>query len=275
MASAQTSLGARVREARLLHGLTLSQVGDQLGLANGNFVGMVERGERNPSDDTVMALASVLGLPSRELLTLKYAGNSRTRIGSLLKPPEPRYGRLRRFMLGTCQSPSSIAAEFSLGPYTTTERLLWQILLEQLVLPEVDSDGFAPRRLREYIASWRRRKRRNPSARLDAAWFEREAELFVPWARSRFEGWTADLDALTMTLKRSAADDDQSVLKLVPTTDVGVQSTSNLAPDLASLLLAEGLHADDVDEIVTLVDLKKRRRARAALTKEKNIKDHE
>lgn len=270
MPSDHTSLGARIREARLLLGLTLAQVGDQLGLANGNFVGMVERGERNPSDDTVMALADVLKVPSRELLTLKYAGSSRSKVGTLLEPEEPRYARLRRFMLGTCQAPSVIASEFSRGRHTTLERLIWRVLLDHLVIPQVDSDGFAPRRLREYVASWRRRQRRDPSTQLDAAWFEREAELFVPWARSRFEGWTADLDALTVTLVRTAAADDREVLSLVPPTGDVTPGPSAPTPDLASLLIAEGLHADDVDEIVTLVDLKKRRRARAAASNEKN-----
>ena len=62
------TLGSVLKQRRKQLGLTLARVGTALELANGNFVGMVERGERTPSDGKLLRLAEVLELDGREPL---------------------------------------------------------------------------------------------------------------------------------------------------------------------------------------------------------------
>ena len=266
--SAPSPLGVRVKERRRELGLTLAQVGDRLGLANGNFIGMVERGERLPSDARLIALASVLELDGRALLTLKYEARPQSAVSDLLAPPPAELPRLRRFLLGTCLSPGAMATELERGERTAIERVIWQGLLEYVVLPELDRDRHAPKRLRDRLTAWRRRRRSDPLLAVDPWWFEEEAEVFVPWARSRFRSWDLDLATLTMRIQHSESPTDVSTLPLIDRELRermlrAVRTDSPKAASLEDVLHAEGLLEDDVDEIVALVAIKRRRAARA------------
>lgn len=55
------SFGAKVRDMRLKLGLTQFDLADRCGLDR-NYIGMLERGERNPSYLTMLRLAEGLGL---------------------------------------------------------------------------------------------------------------------------------------------------------------------------------------------------------------------
>ena len=267
--SATNHLGHHVKERRRELGLTLAQVGDKLGLANGNFIGMVERGERLPSDARLLDLAGILELDGRSLLTLKYEDNPSSAVGDLLAPPPPELPRLRRFLLGTCGSPRAMAGELERGERTAIERVIWQSLLEYVVLPELERDRHAPRRLRDRIARWTRRRRADPLLAVDPWWFEEEAEVFVPWARSRFRSWDLDLATLTLTIQHSDSPTDVSTLRLVDRDlrERMLKAVRTSAPaagaTLEESLRAEGLMDDDVDEILALVAIKLRRAARA------------
>lgn len=59
---------ARLRAARLAQGLTQEGLGERADLS-WNYIGQVERGERNISVDNMDALAQALGVELHELLT--------------------------------------------------------------------------------------------------------------------------------------------------------------------------------------------------------------
>ncbi len=265
MAERSSPLGRRLKAQRRLLGLTLADVGQRLGLANGNFVGMVERGERAPSDDRLLVLADVLGLPSRDLLALKYEGDARSQVGQLLAPVPATLPRLRRFMLGTCATEANLRTEFERGARTTLERLVWRGLLHHVVLPSLDADSLAPRRLQDHVAAWQRRLRRDPEAPLDDGFFEQHADLFVPWARTRFREWGLDLETTTLRIEHRPG--DTTLVSFGPVTPAAAApSAGDPRSALVGALRGLGLLDEDIDEIVTLVELKSRRRAREGAT---------
>ena len=57
--------GDRLRELRLENNLTQQQLAEKINLST-NFIGMVERGERNTSIDKVFKLARVLNLSLKD-----------------------------------------------------------------------------------------------------------------------------------------------------------------------------------------------------------------
>lgn len=63
----QIAFGARLRELRHDRLLTLEQVAEEAGLHH-NYVGSVERGERNVSLFNIWRIANALGLPAAALL---------------------------------------------------------------------------------------------------------------------------------------------------------------------------------------------------------------
>lgn len=64
---AATTLGRRLRQARLARGWTQAELGERLGLEDSNSgaprVSRYERGERMPDEQTMEALAKALDLP--------------------------------------------------------------------------------------------------------------------------------------------------------------------------------------------------------------------
>ena len=221
---------------------------------------MVERGERLPSDDRLIRLAELLELSDRELLALKYEATERSQVGRLLAPPTPELPRLRRFLLGTCRHRRSVKEEFEHARRGTLERAVWQAVMSHVVLPELDADRFAPRRLRERVEAWRRHRRREPSAPLEARWFEDHADLFVPFARGLIDGWSWEPAALTLRIDRSTPPKETVEVRLVAGSPP--PRTGPAPEDLSTLLTAQGLAEDDIDELITLVELKRRRAAR-------------
>ena len=197
----RTALGDLLRRRRKEAGLTLAEVGEALGLANGNFVGMVERGERLPSDDALPDWSRVLGLPLRDLLALKYEASPSSRVGALLAPPPPEHPRLRRLLLDRCDSRDVVEPEFDAHAFGALERLAWGAVLHGVLVPAADDDPASPLRVREQLGFWRARLRRDPNAPLETWWFEREADLVVPWARSCLRGWDWDAGRLTLTVQ--------------------------------------------------------------------------
>ena len=251
-------------------GLTLGDIGAALGLANGNFVGMVERSERMPADERLIQLAEILQLNVRELLSLKYQQARGSAAEVLLGPPSPQLPRLRRLLLGTCENRDEMAAEFALGERTAIERVVLLALLEYVFLPGLTKDRFAPKTLRDRVRSYQRRSKGEP---LDPWILEEEAETFLPWARESLVGWAFDVSSLTLRIRHSDSPGDVSTVPLVDRelrqrmlAAAGPPSATNsdpLAPSLSELLSAEGLSEGDVEEILELVEFKKMRSARS------------
>jgi transcriptional regulator with XRE-family HTH domain len=267
-------LGVVLKERRKALGLTLAQVGAALDLANGNFVGMVERGERMPSDLKLLQVAKVLELNGRRLLALKYESTRGSGVPSLLKPPDPELPRLRRLLLDTCGNRSAMEKELALGERTALERVIFHALYEYVFVPAFDSDRHAPKRLKRKLAAFTKRRKSNPLVELDPWWFEEEAQDFAPWGREQLVSWTFDLATLTLRIRHSDEPGDVSTLPLVPgelreRMLLSVREESRRAAaarertDLAGALRAEGLQEDDVEEILALVAIKKARVARS------------
>ncbi len=264
MSSKRPTLGSVLKAKRQELRLTLNQVGAALGLANGNFIGMVERGERMPGDDRLLELAKVLQLDGRELMTLKFRGSrGGTAARILLEPPRAELPRLRRLLLATCAEPDAMRIELERGERTAVERLIFQTLLEYVFLPGIERDRQAPKRLRDRVIKALRK-----GQAIDPWWFEEEAEGFLPWARQEFVTWRFDLPTLTVHVRHSdETDADVSSVTLVDRElrERMLDSVAS-APEatLERLLAEEGLGPDDVEEIVALVAFKKARAARSA-----------
>jgi len=262
MAASPPALAFLLKTRRKELELTLGDIGASLGLANGNFVGMVERGERLPSDDRLLQLAEVLELDGREMLGLKYQEARSTAAKVLFAPPAPEHPRLRRFLLECCENRDRMGAEFALGERTALERVVLQALLAYVFLPALESDRLAPRTLRERV---RNVVRKAPEQPLDPWVLEEEAEYFVPWARQNLKSWAFDLPTLTLRIRHSADPGDISTLPLVDRelrdrmlASVDPSPPSRNAPvTLADLLAAEELSESDVQEILDLVEFKK------------------
>ena len=259
-------LAATLKTRRKAMKLTLGDVGAALGLANGNFVGMVERGERMPSDDRLVAMAELLQLNGRDLLEMKYRQARGAAADLLLGQPKPEHPRIRRLLLATCDNKDEMQREFELGDRTALERVVLQAMLEYVFLPALTSDRFAPKRLRERVRSYLRRHRDEP---LDPWLLEEEAELFVPWAREHLAGWSFDLPTLTIHLRHSGSPEDVSTIPLVDrelrnrmlasVEDRRDEPVQALGRSLEEILRAEGLSESEVSEIVDLVEFKKLR----------------
>ena len=61
-------LGGRIREIRKSHGMTQEDLGDKAGL-NPNYVGYVERGEKNMTVKNILVISRALGVPMAELFS--------------------------------------------------------------------------------------------------------------------------------------------------------------------------------------------------------------
>jgi len=267
-------LSRALKEARKSLRLTLSDVGAALGLANGNFVGMVERGERSPSDEKLLALAQVLKLDGRSLLAMKYKAGHPAAFNLLLQPPKPLYPRLRRLMLSTCENPAAMTEEFEQAACGLVENLVFRALLDHIILPALHADPYAPRQLRERIAEV---GDAHPGQSLAAATLETQAETFIPWAKGELPmlSWRLDPLELCLYLSRGAEANQRWQLSLCRQGDelqgaakgsagpTGTAEGSSGAASLAETLARQGLVDDEVREILDLVEWKKARRKRS------------
>lgn len=262
-----------LRTRRLAKGLTLNEMGKRLQLANGNFIGMVERGERLPSDGKLLDMAKVLELDGRELLALKYRQIPDSAVHRLFSPPDPRHKHIRRMLLETCTNRDEMAREFNLGEKTTLERIVFGYLVDFVFLDALPDSRELPT-LRKRMAEFSRRRARDPEATFDAWWFEEEADAFLAFARLQFVGWSLDLLELTLTIQHSDSPTDRSVIPLIDVElrdrlihsvgrQVATRTGIHPAPTLEDMLRTEGLAEDDVEEILALVAFKKARRRRA------------
>ncbi len=89
--------GKEVRRRRNAARLTLEELAERCELT-ANYVGSIERGERDPSLSTVMALAAGLKVPAAELIGgLKELGPAGLEAGRLLEssPPDVQEAILR------------------------------------------------------------------------------------------------------------------------------------------------------------------------------------
>ena len=262
-----------LRTRRLAKGFTLNEMGKRLQLANGNFIGMVERGERLPSDAKLLDMAKVLELDGRELLSLKYRQIPDSAVHRLFSAPDPRHKHIRRMLLATCSNRDEMAREFNLGEKTTLERIVFGYLVD-FVLQDALLDSRELPTLRKRMAEFSRRRARDPEATFDTWWFEEEGEAFVAFAGQQFVGWSLDLLELTLTIQHSESATDRSVIPLIDVElrdrlihsvgrEVATRTGIHPAPTLEDMLRTEGLAEDDVEEILALVAFKKARRRRA------------
>ena len=264
------TLGELLKQRRKERRLTLVQVGADLGLVNGNFIGMVERGERMPSDERLLQMAEILELDGRVLLGMKYAATHGAAAEMLLAPPEPLHPRLRRLLLATCSNAEEMGQEFGRGEWTAIERVVHQALLEYVVLPGLEIDRYAPRRLRDRVSKHRKR---HPVEPVDPWILEEEAETFVPWARDQFVSWSLDVPTLTISIRHSQDEGDVSTVPLIDR-ELRQRMLASTRPEvapapappstartLAELLADEGLSDEDVAEVMNTVEFKKKLRA--------------
>lgn len=266
------SLSAALKAGRHKHHMTLADVGAALGLANGNFVGMVERGERTPSDEKLLDFARVLGLEARELLAMKYKGSHPAAFDVLLKAPRPRFPRLRKLLLSSCELPEAVNEEFSRAAYGLIEHLVFRALLEHILLPALQADRYAPRRLRERIAAHREL---HPDEPIATATFEEEAETFIPWVRGELPmlSWRLDPDVLHLHLSEGSAEGQARSFSLkgrspaaedslpdAPRAQHARGSRTAHGKGLRELIADQGLATEEVRDILDLIEWKKARR---------------
>jgi transcriptional regulator with XRE-family HTH domain len=268
-------LGEALKAARKASKMTLSEVGAGLGLANGNFVGMVERGERTPSDEKLLDFARLLSLDARELLAMKYQGSHPAAFDVLLRPPRPLYPRLRRLLLSSCENPEVMAPEFENSEQGLLEHLVFRTLLDHILLPALARDRYAPRRLRERMAA--HRELREEGQPLPTSLFEEQAETFIPWVRGELPmlSWRLDPIGLEFSFSRGQKDDEAWSISLcgadllVTPIHGGRSEKTRSRPGngqglgLRDLVADEGLDPDEVSEVLDLIEWKKTRRRQA------------
>ena len=61
--------GAKLRELRKIRGLSTYKVGKQVGVS-GNYIGMIERGQKNPSEAILVSLAEIYKVDRSEIFSL-------------------------------------------------------------------------------------------------------------------------------------------------------------------------------------------------------------
>ena len=269
----QHTLAEVLRVRRMAKQLTLNEMGKRLNLANGNFIGMIERGERLPSDAKLLEIAEVLDLDGRELVALKYRQIPDSAVHQLFSPPEPRHKHVRRLLLATCDNREEMEREFSLGEKTALERIVFSYLLDFVLLDAI-LEGREMPTLRKRLAEFARRRERDPEATFDTWWFEEEEQTFFEFGRRQFEGWSLNLLELTLTIQHSDSPTDRSLIPLIDVEvrdrlihsvgrEVAARKGLHPLPSLEDVLRAEGLGEADVEEIVALVEFKKARQRRA------------
>ncbi len=270
-------LAVVLREKRREKNLTLNELGARLGLANGNFVGMVERGERVPSDQKLMEWARLLDLDERDTLELKYREQPGSVVVSLFGSPTPTYPYLREFLLATCLNRDEMEGEFARDAHSFLEDLIFQHLLQTSLLEPLLKERHPLASLRHHLQEYVRSRHIDPAASAEADWFDREGPSFVEFGITHLMGWSFDRPSLTLTVHRSRHPGDHFVIPLVEPRlreevlrvagrefpvrgeGPGLSSLSPL-PTLKEFLRREGLLEADVHEIMDLIEWKKSRR---------------
>lgn len=266
------TLSEVLRTRRKDRKLTLNEMGKRLNLANGNFIGMVERGERLPSDTKLLEMAEVLDLDSRELLELKYREIPDSAVHQLFSSPKPLHPQIRRTLLETCLERETMEREFNRSDETALERIVFGYLVDFVLLDAVIDSRVMPT-LRKRLLDYERRRAKDPEVAFDPWWFEEENDTFVTFAREQFVGWTLDLLELTLTIHHSKSPTDRSTIPLIDVEirdrliqsvghEVATRKGIHRLPSLEDLLRAEGLDDDDIAEIMAIVQLKKARHRR-------------
>ena len=266
------TLSEVLRTRRKDRKLTLNEMGKRLNLANGNFIGMVERGERLPSDTKLLEMAEVLDLDSRDLLELKYREIPDSAVHQLFSAPKPLHPQIRRTLLETCLERDSMEREFNRSDETALERIVFGYLVDFVLLDAVIDSRVMPT-LRKRLLDYERRRAKDPEVAFDPWWFEEESNTFATFAREQFVGWSLDLLELTLTIHHSESPTDRSTIPLIDVEirdrliqsvghEVATRKGLHRLPSLEDLLRAEGLDEDDVVEILAIVQLKKARHRR-------------
>jgi transcriptional regulator with XRE-family HTH domain len=116
------SLGARVRAARLARGMSLSEAADTSGLSKA-LLSVIERGEGNPSVNTLFQLATALGTTVSYLIDAEDGGPALVRAGEgrlVAREDDAMDARLlfsasghRRFEIYDCELPPRSRSEWS------------------------------------------------------------------------------------------------------------------------------------------------------------------
>ena len=267
------TLAEILRRQRQHKKLTLNELGKRLHLANGNFIGMVERGERMPSDGRLLELAEALELDGKELLALKYQEIPDSAVHHLFSPPAPLHPTIRRMLLETCHNRDEMERELGLGEKTALEHIVFGYLMD-FVLHDALTESRKMPTLRKRLLELERRRVKDPDAAVDPWWFEEEGDTFERFARAQFVGWSLDLAELMLRIQHSDSPTDRSEIPLIDAElrdrliqSVGRQVASRSGlhqlPTLEDLLRAEGLGDEDVEEILAIVAVKKARRQRA------------
>lgn len=146
------SLGRTLRDARQSRGWSQAELGGRLSLTNGNFVGMVERDERTPSDELLAEWADALGLPLRPLLSQKLSSAGRGAAAAALRLPEARFPRLRAWICGLFDGDRGVVDAVRLEADGVLEQHLRAAVLRHDVIPHLRSVPGAPPALRRLAA---------------------------------------------------------------------------------------------------------------------------
>jgi transcriptional regulator with XRE-family HTH domain len=268
--AAANRLGTELRLARGRLRLSLDEVGRRLGLANGNFVGMVERGLRLPGDELLGRLAELYGLEPRPLLLRKLEAARGPAAELLARGPEPRHPRIRKLLLLRAGGPldseasrAALRAEIEARPWGLLERCAFCALGSELLDAELDSDASAPRALRGRAAQPHGR-------RLSPDEAEAMGDEVFGWLREVLVFWTISgdrdgggLEELRLAGRASGEKRLPILLGAVgeagPSVAPVAAASAATLDDLLSLLGRDGLSESDLAEIRMIVEWKRRK----------------
>lgn len=222
---AAVGLGQAIRTARQELGLSQEQVGAALDLANGNFVGMVERGLREPEDHRLPAWAALLGLDADTLMELKYTGRPGAPLARVLEPA-PRHPVLRKAILAT-ELDHELRRSVLREAWGPLERLLWAAIAEAMQGEPGVPESARPEAWLTY----------------DGQLAERVSELAI--------GLRIDEGAATVCWRRGSG----------PWQRPGEHGP---VPDLRELLAVEGLDERDIDWVFDLLRARQAGRTRGS-----------
>lgn len=133
------TLGALLRDAREQVRLTQGQLGQRLALANGNFIGMVERDERTPSDALLRQWCAILEVDERVALQAKLSAAGRGAAANLLNPPDARRPTLRALLNAVFASDEEVLRTLSATATSPFEDHLAFMVIGDAILPALST----------------------------------------------------------------------------------------------------------------------------------------